>query len=388
MAEIKSWLPPEQMEPGVLEQAQNVAQLDFVFKHVAIMPDAHVGVGACIGTVVATKGAIVPAVVGVDIGCGVYWLGTDIHTEDLHTHRMEDLRASIERRIFLGPGRGNEHVLPETEPSIARLERIAGERLEAYDTLLPHWRNQLGSLGGGNHFIEIVADDHGWIGGFLHSGSRGIGNKIATYHIRLAKRICSDRNVVLPQADLAYFEEGTEEFSNYVHDMSWAQEFAFENRREMMRRVRESVSHDIKELEVVDNGMVHHHHNFTRSEWHFGERLWVTRKGAVAAFEGTFGLLPTAMGVPSHVVEGLGNADSFCSAPHGAGRRMSRKRAYRELDFGKLVQQMEGVAWNPNPDVLDEAPDAYKSPNEVLDNSRELITSIGLLHPLLNIKGA
>ena len=388
MAQIKSWIPPEQMDPGVLEQAQDVAQLDFVFKHVAIMPDAHVGVGACVGTVVATQGAIVPAIVGVDIGCGVYWLQTRIWASDLDSHNMDDLRTSIERRISLGPGKGNEIILAEAEPSIGQLEQDAGDRLWFYDKLLPHWRHQVGSLGGGNHFVEVVADGQNRVGGFLHSGSRGIGNKIATQHISLAKRLSKERQIILPHADLAYFEEGTEEFENYIQDMNWAQSFAFENRCEMMRRLRESLNNDIQEVQVGYPPSIHHHHNFTQQETHFGEKLWVTRKGAVSAELGEFGLLPTAMGVPSHIVLGLGNPDSFCSAPHGAGRRMSRKRAHRELNFDKLVSQMSGVSWNPDPAFLDEAPDAYKSPDEVLVNSRELMTSRGLLQPLLNIKGA
>ena len=386
---VMTWLPFEQMGPGVWEQVEAVSRLPFVFRHVGVMPDAHVGKGACVGTVIATQGAVVPSIVGVDIGCGVIWRQTNLQREGL-PHDLAPLRQSIERRVYLGKGKGYEKVVQESDGYIETLERLAGDRLSHYDKTLPHWRNQVGSLGSGNHFIELVVDDQGYVGGFLHSGSRGIGNILAGQHIRLAQSINKNQGITLPDRDLAYFLEGTEEFDSYIQDVRWCQRFAEFNRLDMMRRLMDAVAEfaisDFHQDADIDDE-IHHHHNFTTIENHFGEAVWITRKGAVPARAGERGLLPTAMGRASYVVEGLGNEESFCTAPHGAGRRMSRSQAKKELDYSVLVDHMAGVEWKPDIGVLDEAPEAYKPPNEVLENSRTLIRPIGELRPILNVKG-
>lgn len=388
---VMTWLPFEQMEAGVWQQVEAVSRLPFVFRHVGVMPDAHVGRGACVGTVVATQEAVVPSIVGVDIGCGVYWVQTPLRRGNLPGD-LAPLRESIERRIYLGHGKGYDKVAKGTQPFINALEKKAGDRLAYYDKVLPHWRNQLGSLGSGNHFIELVIDDEGYVGGFLHSGSRGIGNKVADEHIRLAQRLNKERGVNLPGRNLAYFEEGTEEFDNYIRDVRWCQYFALLNREEMMIRLMDSVAEFAQghgSFQMPPDGFqsIHHNHNFTVPEQHFGNAVWITRKGAVPANVGERGLLPTAMGRASYIVEGLGNVESFCTAPHGAGRRMSRSEAKRNLDYSELVNQMAGIEWRQTEGVLDEAPNAYKEPNEVLENSETLIQPAGRLMPILNVKG-
>ena len=383
---IKSWLPSSQMEYGVLEQVRAVSQLPFIFKNVGVMPDAHVGIGACVGTVVATERAVVPSIVGVDIGCGVYWAQTSIMEKDLPSD-LKPLREKIESKIQLGHGKGNSNISRTALNYIKSLEGLAGNRLKHYDTMGTDWRSQLGSLGGGNHFIEIVCDDDGYVGGFLHSGSRGIGNKTATGHIAIASKLMEKMFIQVPNKDLGYLVEDTEEFNKYIADMQWCQQYAYYNRCEMMDRLMEAMTEIMGEGFAV-NDSVHHHHNFTNKENHFGRNIWVTRKGAVRAREGDRGLLPVAMGQPSYIVEGLGNKESFCTAPHGAGRKMARGQAKRELDYNKLVEQMDGVEWNPKESVLDEAPDAYKPANQVLENAAELIKPVGTLRPLINIKGA
>ena len=385
---VKTWLPFEQMGPGVWEQVEAVSRLPFIDRHVGVMPDAHVGKGACVGTVVATREAIVPAIVGVDIGCGVIWQQSRLRRENL-PEDLAPLRARIEERIYLGHGKGYDRVEKSAMRYIDRLERAAGGRLAHYDQVLPHWRNQIGSLGSGNHFIELVIDDDGYVGGFLHSGSRGIGNRLAGEQIKLAQRLNQEKGIRLPDRDLAYFAEGTEEFDNYISDVRWCQDFAYCNRNEMIFRLMETVGEfSIGDCDTEAVGrVIHHNHNFTNWETHFGNDVWVTRKGAVPARTGELGLLPTAMGRASYIVEGMGNPESFCTAPHGAGRRMSRSAAKRDLDYTELVHQMEGVEWRQTASVLDEAPNAYKEPNEVLHNSRTLMQPVGELRPILNVKG-
>ena len=381
---IKSWLPVEQMESGVWDQVKAVAELPFVFKHVGVMPDAHVGIGASVGTVVATQGAVVPSIVGVDVGCGVFWQKTSLRREDL-PEDLGELRKAIESRIFLGKGKGYDKIDKTSQVFVDELKKYAGDRLSHYNQTLGNWPNQIGSLGSGNHFIELVIDDEGYVGGFIHSGSRGIGNKLAMAHIALSAKMNKEAGIKLPNLDLSYFEEGTQEFDDYVFDVIWCQKFAHANRLDMMLRVMHTLTGFTSSFLGID--LIHHNHNFTQREQHFGEDVWVTRKGAVSAVVNERGLLPTAMGRPSYVVEGLGNVDSFCTAPHGAGRRMSRSKAKKNLDFSELVRQMEGVEWSHSDAFLDEAPDAYKSPNDVLENSKSLITPVGKLRPILNVKG-
>ena len=327
-----SWLPPEQIEPTAMQQIVKIASMPFIYKHVAIMPDCHVGMGATVGSCIPTDGAIIPAAVGVDIGCGMVAVRTPLSRDDLPAD-LRGIREGIERRIPLSAGKYNRGVSSTAKARVATLEKKAGERLGLYRKLSGRadWRLQLGSLGSGNHFIEITLDESEGVWAFLHSGSRGIGNKIAMQHIRTAQRLMKRESIRLPDRDLAYLSEGTEEFDEYIRDLRWAQDFALLNREEMMDRVMTELSYTVYgegghegELELE---RIQCHHNFTQKERHYGKDVLVSRKGAIQAKEGQMGLIPGSMGTASYVVRGLGSVDAFETAPHGAGRRFSRTQA-------------------------------------------------------------
>ncbi len=379
---VMSWLEPEAIEPQALEQVRRIAALDFVRPHVAVMPDCHLGIGATVGSVIATDGAIIPAAVGVDIGCGMVALETNLAATDL-PDSLEGLRRSIEDTIPTGIGDHgrNRGLSPSAR---ARIDAWAGDRT-AYDQVDKHWPYQLGSLGGGNHFIEVVLDERDRVWLVLHSGSRGIGNKLAMRHIGVAKELMKRGKVVLEDPDLAYFTEKQPEFSAYVKDLHWAQDFARLNREEMMDRLLAALVKAVPHAKEVRR--INCHHNFTQRETHFGRDVWVTRKGAIQMKKGQEGVIPGSMGTRSYIVKGQGNADAFESAPHGAGRRMSRGEARRRFTMEDLEKRMEGITCRIRPSILDEHPDSYKDIDQVMERSGDLVTIQHELRQVLNVKG-
>jgi tRNA-splicing ligase RtcB len=377
------------IDPATVEQANQAAALPFVYPYVALMPDAHVGKGAAVGTVIPTLGAIIPAAVGVDIGCGMIAARTRFTGADIAGKDLARLRASIESAIPLSAGNYNQSLrrFGFTQARVDQLERLATEG--GVDlSHSPKWKVQLGSLGGGNHFIELCldADDTVWM--FLHSGSRGVGNKIATRHINVAKQKCRDKGVSLPNADLAYLEEGTPEFDTYIAELRWAQQFALANREEMMDRFRQSFAHWTGVApENVETDRVNTHHNYTDRERHADKDVWLTRKGAVNAHRGVMGVIPGSMGTRSYIVRGKGNPTSLCSAPHGAGRRFSRTEARRRFTAADLADRMKGIEYRHGEAWVDEIPDAYKSIDVVMEDSKELVEVVTSLRQVVNVKG-
>ncbi|MFW8623696.1 RtcB family protein [Corynebacterium glutamicum] len=372
------------LEDAALKQAEATATMPFIYPHVALMPDAHFGLGSSVGTVFGTKGAIIPAAVGVDIGCGMIGVCTNYTASDLEGRDLVTLRDYIERVIPLSPGNYNSTTLKETaKVKVAELEELA-ERDGVDLSHSPTWKRQLGSLGGGNHFIELCLDELDRVWMFLHSGSRGVGNKIAQKHIKIAQAEC--KNEDLPDKDLAYLTEGTEEFESYIKELNWAQRFAFLNREEMMDRFARELGFFVdKQLEEVER--INCHHNYTVREEHYGEAIWLTRKGAVLADEGTPALIPGSMGTASYVVSGKGNAEALRSAPHGAGRRMSRNQAKKRFSTADLDSRMAGIVYRPGKEWIDEIPDAYKDIDQVMADAADLVTIRHKLRQIVNVKG-
>ncbi len=384
---IIAFLPTESIEPKALEQLQNISELPFLFRHVAVMPDCHLGKGATVGSVVATKGAIVPACVGVDIGCGMIAVKTKFFRKDLPTD-LSAIRIGIERRIPLSAGAFNQKI---TETAQFRIDQLKSKAEIDYSKIDPKWEYALGSLGSGNHFVEITLDENDQVWAFLHSGSRGIGNKIAMKHIAIAQGLMEKYHITLADKDLAYFAEGTAEFDAYIRDMNWAQEFALLNREEMMDRVLVELSQQLYGDREYHPDMVlekiNCHHNFTQMEHHFGQNVWLTRKGSILASEGTLGLIPGSMGTKSYVVRGLGNPMSFNSAPHGAGRNFSRTEARRRFTMADLEKAMEGKEWRKTDAFIDELPGAYKDIDVVMENAKELVRVEHVFNQIINVKG-
>lgn len=384
---IIAFLEPSTIEPKALEQIENISKLPFLFKHVAVMPDCHLGKGATVGSVVPTTKAIVPACVGVDIGCGMIAVKTKFFKKDLPAD-LSKIRIGIERRIPLSAGKYNQKITETAQERINVLESKSKFDLGLFD---PNWKFQLGSLGSGNHFIEVSLDENEQVWAFLHSGSRGIGNKIAMRYIEVAQNLMEKFHISLPDKDLAYLPEGTQEFKDYIDNMNWAQEFALANREEMMDRVMTELSFAFygenghqKEMELE---RINCHHNFTQMEHHMGHNVWLTRKGAISADLGKLGLIPGSMGTKSYVVSGLGNSLSFNSAPHGAGRNFSRAEARRRFTMADLEKAMEGKEWNRKDAFIDELPGAYKDIDLVMENAKELVKVEHTLTQIINVKG-
>lgn len=392
---VKAWKRGVSFEDQATEQLKNTAQMPFIFKWVAAMADAHYGLGATVGTVLPTRGAIIPAAVGADIGCGMLAIRMDVHREelgDLHT-----LRGAIERAVPTGrtcnggPGdRGAWADIPE---------EVSSSWYNTYDTEYtdlcikhPGVRakntfNHLGTLGTGNHFIELSEDEQGhtWI--VLHSGSRGMGAKIGGYFTDLAKKLCKQWFITLPDPNLSYFPQGTPEFDDYKNAATLAQKFAWENRlimsRNISRVVAEALGRDFVTLETT-----HCHHNYLAFEHHFGENVIITRKGAVRARKGDMGIIPGSMGARSYIVRGLGNPDSFMSCSHGAGRSMSRTQALRTLTLEDHIAATEGVECAKDISVLDETPGAYKPIDAVMAAQSDLVEPVYVLKQYLCVKGS
>ena len=375
------------IEPDTLEQAKTTSGMPFIFPHMALMPDAHLGKGATVGSVIPTERAIIPAAVGVDIGCGMIAVKTQFHTEDLRARgSLTPLRERIENTIPLSAGNYNETLTPMAADRADALAELASKSRfnpEDYD---PNWKRQLGSLGSGNHFIEVTADETDAVWLFLHSGSRGIGNKIAQHHIKVARQLMERYYIDLPDPDLAYLVEGIDEFWKYIRELMWAQEFALQNRAEMMDRTALALS-EFMNVEVERLDTVQCHHNYTAREEHFGRELWVSRKGAIDAYEGVMGLIPGSMGTASYVVEGLGNPLSLCSAPHGAGRNYSRSKARKTFTGDQLREAMQGIEYRDTDAFIDEIPMAYKDIDVVMEDAKDLVKIRHTLRQLVNVKG-
>ena|SRR5579872_1166438 len=365
-----------------LNQAITTSQMPFIYPHLALMPDAHLGKGATVGSVIPTKKAIIPAAVGVDIGCGMIAVKTQWKRSDIKGD-LGKLRHSIERGIPLSAGKYNDKLTDTAKEKIKILEKDA---TKDYEQFAKNWRLQLGSLGSGNHFIEITIDEEDTVWLFLHSGSRGIGNKIAMYHIKASQELCERWYINLPDPDLAYLIEGTDEFEDYIKDLYWAQKFALLNRQEMMDRVVKDISHFMgepaeKQLEV------NCHHNFTVKEKVFGEEVWLSRKGAIEATEGKWGLIPGSMGTASYVIQGKGNAMSLNSSPHGAGRVYSRSAARKTFTFEQLEIAMKGIEYRKTDAFIDEIPQAYKDIDQIMQDASDLVDIKYTLKQIVNIKG-
>jgi tRNA-splicing ligase RtcB len=395
---IKMWTDGVQVEPEAVAQLQNLSSLPFVFKHIAAMPDVHWGRGATVGSVIATKGAIVPAAVGVDLGCGMMAVKTTLTANQL-PDSLRAIRSSIEASVPHGRsdngGKGDVGAwrrdgIPAAH--FARWKALQG-RYEAICQKHPkaqgfNGANHTGTLGTGNHFIEVCLDENDDVWVMLHSGSRGPGNRIGSYFIEQAKREMERWFIgdYLPDKDLAYLVENTEIFDDYVEAVHWAQDFALENRRAMMDATLAAMRSQLPAFEVTDMA-VNCHHNYVEMENHHGKNVWVTRKGAVRARKTDLGIIPGSMGTGSFIVRGKGNKDSFCSCSHGAGRAMSRGEAKRSITVEQHKAAMQGVEARLDEGVLDESPAAYKDISAVMAAQDDLIEAVHRLRQVVNVKG-
>ena len=388
---VKVWTPT--LEPEARRQLENVASLPIVHGHVAAMPDVHAGIGATVGSVIPTKGAIVPAAVGVDIGCGMNAVQLSLAAKDL-PESLGRIRSAIEAAVPVGFDMHRGHKGdPQRERRAKQLQhglaRIA-ERNPRITTMQKDfretWIRQLGTLGGGNHFIELCVDEeqHVWV--MLHSGSRGIGNVIGRYFIERARREMERQDVRLPDRDLAWLAEGTPAFEDYVEAVHWAQDYAIENRREMMRAVLHALEPHLPPFRIVGEA-INCHHNYVAREKHFGENVFVTRKGAIRAGAGDMGIIPGSMGARSFIVRGKGNPQSLCSCAHGAGRLMSRSEAKRRFSEEDVRRQTAGVECRKDAGVVDEIPGAYKPIDEVMANQSDLVEVVHTLRQVVCVKG-
>jgi tRNA-splicing ligase RtcB (3'-phosphate/5'-hydroxy nucleic acid ligase) len=394
-AHVKMWTRGVPVDDKARAQLAKAAAMPFVFKHVAAMPDVHVGIGATVGSVIPTKGAVIPAAVGVDIGCGMMAARTSLHANDLPDN-LDGIRDAIERAVPHGRsvGRGGRDKGAWGDPPIevvdlwgklsARFKRIAEKhpRLERVNHV-----THLGTLGTGNHFIELCLDTEGRVWVMLHSGSRGVGNAIGTYFIELAKQDMRKWFINLPDQDLAYFPEGTEHFDDYVEAVEWAQDFAATNRHMMMTNVIRALRGVIAKPFDAELEAINCHHNYVRRENHFGENVLVTRKGAVRAAKGVMGIIPGSMGAKSFIVRGLGNAQSFDSCSHGAGRVMSRTEAKKMVTLDEHIADTEGVSCRKDESVIDETPKAYKPIEAVMAAQADLVEIVHTLKQVVCVKG-
>ncbi|MDJ0974153.1 MAG: RtcB family protein [Planctomycetota bacterium] len=393
---IKSWTRGVPLEDSARKQLLNVASLPFIHRWVAAMPDVHWGYGATVGSVIPTKGAIIPAAVGVDIGCGMMAARTTLSAEDLPDD-LRPLRTAIEKAVPHGrtdggrkSDRGAFSDLPAAHADAwKRLRRGFGRITERFPKLKRgNTENHLGTLGTGNHFIEICLDEEGRVWIMLHSGSRGVGNRIGRYFIELAKKDMRDALSTLPDKDLAYFTEGTQHFDDYVEAVGWAQTFARVNRELMMGAIMKALAR-VKSLPSfrADQKAVNCHHNYVQQEHHYGADVWLTRKGAVRAGEGELGIIPGSMGARSYIVRGKGNPESFLSCSHGAGRAMSRNEARRRFSVEDHERATQGIECRKDKGVIDETPMAYKSIDAVMRAQKDLVTIVHTLRQVVCVKG-
>lgn len=378
---VLSWAST--LEEEAMQQALRTARLPFLAGHLALMPDAHFGMGATIGSVIPTRGAIIPAAVGVDIGCGMIALETCL-TSNALPDNLEALMPLIEQSIPAGVGKGHGN----WDNSINVEKLIGWPQTDLSSKQKSTAISQFGTLGSGNHFVEVCLDERDRVWIVLHSGSRGIGNQLASTHITKAKGLMKQMFIKLEDPDLAYFVEGTPDFQHYMVDLLWAQDYARENREAMMVAAVKSLS-KVLAINITVNQQINCHHNYTQRENHHGKNIWVTRKGAIKADTGDLGVIPGSMGTRSYIVEGLGNPASYNSCSHGAGRRMSRGNAKRTLDASEFEAQMAGKTWNHDrlDSLLDEAPLAYKDIDVVMDDQKDLVRIVHTLGQIFNYKG-
>ena len=396
---IKAWTKGVQFEVEARQQVLNVARMPFIHAHVAVMPDVHAGIGATVGSVIPTLDAIIPAAVGVDIGCGMMAVKTTLKAEDLPDN-LKGLRTAIENAVPHGrtdnggSGDRGSWTNPPAEVEAAWMglegtyKKIAENHKAIGKARSGSPIRHLGTLGTGNHFIEMCLDEGGGVWFMLHSGSRGIGNKIGTYFIELAKEDMRRYHINLPNEDLAYLPEGTEHFREYVQAVEWAQAFAMENRQVMMGRLlaRVRATGELPPFEA-DVMAVNCHHNYVNREYHYGKNVFVTRKGAVSARTGELGIIPGSMGARSYIVRGKGNPESFHSCSHGAGRMMSRTEARKRFTLEDHVRATEGVECRKDADVIDETPAAYKPIDDVMAAQADLVEVVHTLKQVLCVKG-
>jgi tRNA-splicing ligase RtcB len=381
-----SWA--SRVDQETLDQVERISWMPFVEPHVSLMPDAHLGKGAAVGSVIPTRGAVIPSAVGVDLGCGMVAVRTQ-WTEDQVRARgdLRALREGIEARVPMSAGKYTPDLTNSAAAFVQELEDEWDYELQerGISDFSRTWRNQLGTLGGGNHFIEIVADEDDRVWAFLHSGSRGIGNKIATHFMNLAVEHCR-RNFIVVDRDLAYLVEGTREFEQYMDAVRWAQLFAYLNREEMMIQTLSALE-GFMAAPLKKSEEVNCHHNFMQREHHHGKNLIVTRKGAIEARDGQFGLIPGSMGTASYVVKGRGNAMSFNSAPHGAGRNFSRRKARETFTHDDLRAAMSGIEYRDTDAFVDEIPGAYKDIDQVMADAAGLVSIVHEFRQIVNCKG-
>ena len=392
---IKAWVDGVAFEDVARRQVENVASMPFVYKHVAIMPDVHWGMGATVGSVIATRGAIIPAAVGVDIGCGMVAARLDLGASEL-PDSLAAMRSSIERAVPHGrtanggPGdrgawRNPPHAVSSAWSSLkTRFERIVEKHPKIAKS---NHENHLGTLGTGNHFIEVCLDETQNVWVMLHSGSRGVGGRIGSYFIELAKEDMRRWFVNLPDMDLAYLPEGTTNFDDYVEAVGWAQDYALANRTLMLDAAVAAIATTLGKPVTFAETAVQCHHNYVSREHHFGEDVLVTRKGAVRARDGELGIIPGSMGTQSYIVRGKGNPMSFESCSHGAGRKMSRGQAKRTFSLEDHAAAVAGVECRRDADVIDETPGAYKPIDAVMDAQKDLVDVVHVLKQVLCVKG-
>ena len=383
---IKIWT--DEVEASALTQLKNLSRLPFIASNgVACMPDVHAGIGSTVGTVIATEKAVIPAAVGVDIGCGMNAVRLSLKASDLPDN-LKPLRDEIERRVPLGVGGAHDNSTDIGEFTAMMGKTIidpifGGNAQRFYDKAA----SQIGSLGSGNHFIEICIDENQDVWIMLHSGSRGVGNMIGTHYIAKAKRQMEQFFITLPDDNLAYFPEDTEDFYDYMYAVGWAQNYALENRRRMMTQVIDALYAIMPIDFTITQEAINCHHNYVEKEHHFGRNMWVTRKGAIRARDGDLGIIPGSMGQRSYIVRGKGDLQSYCSCSHGAGRAMSRAEAKRRFTLTDLIAQTEGVECRKDEGVIDEIPASYKSIDEVMANQTDLVEVVHTLKQVLCVKG-
>lgn len=401
LVNVKMWTKHVPVESAAIDQLRSITSLPFVFKHVAAMPDVHVGTGSTVGTVMATTAAVIPAAVGVDIGCGMIACRISLKAEDLPDN-LHRLRTEIETMVPVGfdehtterlNGKGHQNTRTvlnnQYKPLKTGLDDII-QRHPAIDKMVKDAHKkahtQLGSLGGGNHFIELCLDENNDVWIMLHSGSRGIGNVIGRYFIELAQKDMAANNINLPNKDLAYLVEGSQYYQDYVDAVDWAQQYAKRNRDAMLDLVITAMTRFLPTFKVTKEA-INSHHNYISEEEHFGENVIITRKGAVDAHKGVLGIIPGSMGAKSFIVEGLGNQESFCSCSHGAGRVMSRSAAKRQISVEDHVKATEGIECRKDEGMIDESPAAYKSIDDVMRSQEDLVRIIHTLRQVLCVKG-
>jgi tRNA-splicing ligase RtcB len=379
----------DEVESSAHDQLSRMANLSIVHSHIAVMPDVHMGKGATVGSVIPTREAIIPAAVGVDIGCGMCAVRTSLNASQL-PESLRQLRNQIERDVPVGfdmhsNRRVRASAAAEVEPGLREiLDRHPG--ITSKSPRKDAWARQIGTLGGGNHFIELCLDEDDRVWVMLHSGSRGIGNKIGQYFIEKAREVIAKTDVQLPDRDLAYLVEGTGLFADYWHALTWAQEYAARNRQEMLDIVLTALARHLPPFEL-EEAAINCHHNYATREVHDGTEIYVTRKGAIRAGAGEMGIIPGSMGARSYIVRGKGNEKSFCSCAHGAGRRMSRTAARKHFTRDDLVTQTEGVECRKDKGVIDEIPGAYKDIDQVMENQADLVETVHILKQVLCVKG-